>query len=146
MTSPSQGMLFAFKNFASRLPWVEFIFPSEHLIMLLAKDLPVDFIRAVDEINVRDTAYKQAVAILTRADLRNNASETRSTNYTVSWLDMVQIRLKHSLSERSVIATAAAIRDTWSPFVRSSGQYRTVLLFWPKYQLGHPENYLFSLP
>ena len=48
------------------------------LTMHLAKDpLPDPLMRASDRISVRETTFKQAVAILTRADLRSNSSTSR---------------------------------------------------------------------
>ena len=54
---------------------------EDQLIMHLVKDLPSKYERVSDEIQVRvDIFYRDAVALLTRADLRSKASSSRSSH------------------------------------------------------------------
>ena len=53
------------------------VIKDDQLILYLTKDLPARFDRAVDEINVKETTYKEAAAILTRADLLSKSSTSR---------------------------------------------------------------------
>ena len=54
--------------------------PEVQMIMHLTKDVPDRLLRAADEINVRTTMFKQVVMIVSRADIRSNVSDSRSSH------------------------------------------------------------------
>ena len=44
--------------------------PEQQMIIHLTRDVPEHLLRAADEVNVRKTSFKEAVAILVRAEMR----------------------------------------------------------------------------
>ena len=55
--------------------------PEQQMIIHLTRDVPEQLLRAADEVNVRKTSFKEAVAILVRAEMRAQESTSSRTSH-----------------------------------------------------------------